>query len=553
LLAGMVAAIFLARLPEMSVRGEESRWATVAMEMIRSRDWVVPRQQGVPFLSRPPLGSWLIAAATLLRGQCDVFAVRLPAVLATLLTSLLVYGYSRAFLSRLGAFSAGIAYATMGQVLQLGRVGETEAVFTFFVSASLLTWHWGYVKQWPDVWIWIAGYSLAALGALAKGPQAPIYFVAATAMFLILHRQWKRLVSWSHFVGLGALAGIIACWQIPFVLKLGWSAARAIWASDTAMRFSEIHLQAVLEHMLTYPVEVLVCTLPWSLFLFGYLNRGACRSIGSARPMVMFLVVCLAVTFPSCWLIPGAHGRYFMPLYPCMAPLVGLMVERCLRAAAESIPRKIWRNSLACMCLVMGGLALAVVTASWLGFPKVSLLIQERYFSLIYAAGALAFVGILWWLHRRSHWRWGFAAVCGLAGFLGLTYDTVVMNFIVRKNGVTAEQVAQLKERLHQGQKLVSFSPIHHLFAYHFQDPIGLRDWPKNAEDPSGQVDYFCFERTDPRPLPFAWERIAEISCDRDRTPAPEEVVIVGRRLAPMPGEISPNGSPALTSSRSSP
>ena len=127
------------------------------------------------------------------------------------------------------------------------------------------------------------------------------------------------------------------------------------------------------------------------------------------------------------------------------------------------------------------------------------------------------------------------------------------MNFIVRKNGVAAEQVAQLKERFRQGQELVSFGPIHHLFAYHFQDPIPLRDWPKNGEDPSGQADYFCFERTDPRPLPFAWERIAEISCDRDRTPAPEEVVIVGRRLAPMPGEISPNGSPALTSSRSSP
>src|SRR5207249_5700066 len=190
LLAGIVAAIFLARLPEMSVRGEESRWATVAMEMIRSGEWVVPRQQGVPFLSRPPLGSWLIAVATLVRGQCDVWAVRLPAILATLLTSLLIYGYSRAFLSRFGAFTGALAYATMGQVLQLGRVGETEAVFTFFVSASLLVWHLGYVKQWSDTWIWTAGYGLAAFGALAKGPQAPIYFVVVTGMFLILQRLW---------------------------------------------------------------------------------------------------------------------------------------------------------------------------------------------------------------------------------------------------------------------------------------------------------------------------------------------------------------------------
>ena len=129
------------------------------------------------------------------------------------------------------AFTGALAYATIGQVLQLGRVGETEAVFTFFVSASLLVWHFGYVKQWSDIWIWIAGYGLAAFGALAKGPQAPIYFVAVTGMFLVMHREWRRLFSWPHLAGVGVFAGIIACWQIPFFLKLGWPAVRAVWAS----------------------------------------------------------------------------------------------------------------------------------------------------------------------------------------------------------------------------------------------------------------------------------------------------------------------------------
>jgi 4-amino-4-deoxy-L-arabinose transferase-like glycosyltransferase len=552
LLAGIIAAIYFGRLSEMSVRGEESRWATIAMEMIRSGDWIVPQQQGIPFLSRPPLGSWLIAVATLARGQCDVLAVRLPAVLATLLTSLLVYGYSRAFLSRLGAFSAGIAYATMGQVLQLGRVGETEAVFTFFVSASLLVWHWGYSKQWPDIRIWIVGFSLAALGALTKGPQAPIYFVVVTGMFLIMRREWRRLITWSYVAGLAAFVGIIACWQIPFFLKMGWPSVKAIWSSDTAMRLAEIKLPTVLEHMVSYPVEILVCTLPWSLFLLSCLSREVRRSIGSAQPMLTFLAVCLVVAFPSCWLIPGAHGRYFMPLYPCMAPLIGLMMERCLSALPESTPGRIWRHSVAGMCLVMVGFALAVLSASWLGFPKISLLIQERNFSLIYDAITLASIGFLWWSRVRSGSRWGFVGICSLAIYLGLTYDAVVMNFIIRKNGVTGEQVAQLRERLPEGQELTSFGPIHHLFAYHFQDPIALRDWPKNADDVAGRGEYFCFERADARPLPFAWAKIMEISCDRDRTTTPEEVVVVGRRLA----EVSNNNqksSPRITSFRSSP
>jgi hypothetical protein len=446
----------------------------------------------------------------------------------------------------------------MGQVLQLGRVGETEAVFTFFVSASLLAWHWGYVKQWPEIWIWIAGYGSAALGALAKGPQAPIYFVAGTGMFLILRWEWRRLMSWSHLAGAGVFAGIIACWQIPFLLKLGWPAVKAIWASDTAMRFSEIRFQAVLEHTVTYPLEILACMLPWSLFLLGFFSRkfrseiklGETTATGhgpSPREMVIFLTVCLAVTFPSCWLIPGAHGRYFMPLYPCFAALVGLVVEYCVKSRPESFPHTIWQNSLVAMSLVMAGFALAIVNASWLGFPKVSMLIQQRSFSLIYAVSTLGFAAILLWLRGRADWRWGYASVIALAVFVGVTYDTVVMNFIVRKNGVTAEQVVQLKEQLANGHQLTSFGPIHHLFAYHFRDPIGLQDWPKDCSA-AGNVDYFCFERNDARPLPFAWEKIAEISCDRDRTPEPEEVVIVGRRLAP-----GFSSSRTLTSSHSNP
>jgi len=140
-----------------------------------------------------------------------------------------------------------------------------------------------------------------------------------------------------------------------------------------------------------------------------------------------------------------------------------------------------------------------------------------------------------------------------LAVFLGLTYDTVVMDFIVRKNGVTAGQVAHLKERLPNGQELISFGPIHHLFAYHFRDPVGLQDWPKDCDDPAGKVASFCFERTDARQLPFIWEKVAEISCDRDRTPEPEEVVIIGRRLPPKVAEFDFSNSPSLTSSRSDP
>jgi 4-amino-4-deoxy-L-arabinose transferase-like glycosyltransferase len=531
LLILVVAGTYLVRLTDMSIRGEESRWATVAGEMLRTGDWVVPRQQGAPFLSRPPLVSWLISETTLIRGQCDPLAVRLPSVLAILLTTVLVYGYSRNFLSPLGALSAGLAFATMGQVLQLGRLGETEAIFTFLVSASLLVWHWGYFKQWPRSWTWGAGYVLAALGALAKGPQAPMYFTASVGCFLLLQRDWRMLISWGHLLGMFAFAAVIGCWQIPFYLNLGWPEVKAVWTSDAAMRLGDINLADLSFHLANYPVEILGCALPWSLLLFAFLSRELRRRLGEARPGVGFLVTCLAVTFPTCWLIPGARGRYFMPLYPCIAPLVGLVVQRCVEAEPFSLLRKTWRLFLTVMGVVMIGFSLAVISASWVGYPKISLLFQDRVFALVYGAVACAIGGLLWWIGRQRDRRPAMLGVLALAFYLSLTHSSVVLNFFVRKNGTTAEEVAQLKKHIPNGQELASFGTIHHLFAYHFQEPIALRPWPRNADDPAAQVSYFCFEQAGNPPLPFPWEKVALISCDRDRTAQPEEIVIVGRRL----------------------
>ncbi len=60
MLAGL---IYCPRLGEPLPSGEEPRRGQVAREMIASGDWIVPRQQGLPFLSRPPLQNWAIGAA----------------------------------------------------------------------------------------------------------------------------------------------------------------------------------------------------------------------------------------------------------------------------------------------------------------------------------------------------------------------------------------------------------------------------------------------------------------------------------------------------------
>ena len=567
-LALAAAVLYLPRLTEIPIRGEESRRAGVACEMLQTGDWVVPRQQGMPFLSRPPLANYPIALATLLLGDCSLLAVRLPTVLATGLTALLIYGYGRTFLSRLGAFAAGLAYLTMGQVLQLGRFAETEATFTLLLAGSLLVWHWGYSRLlkkgtgtsrrrgtagesdpllganplfqqtesqgWRPVWPWLAGYGLAALAALAKGPQAPLYFAGPVWLFLVWRRDWRTLWSWSHLAGVALFAAVIGAWQGPFIAEMGWPATRAIWAGDVAMRFIDMRWQRFVEHLLAYPFEVAICTLPWSVLLIPFTSRNFRRTLGDARPWVVFLGIALAVSYPTCWIPPGARGRYFMPLFPCLALLAGLIVQRAVAADASRMLRRTWFAFLVGMAAtaILGGLFVA--SASWTERLESLELRQPGWLVALYGAAALA-AAVLLWANRDAAVRpiWPRTALLATAAFLGLTYSGIIVNHMLQTSENAAPLVAELKEKRPPDTRLVSFGQIASVFAYHYREPIEARPWPRSARAMEPDFDYFCFNWNDaPLPsLPFSWTVVGTVPWDRLHHCQPQGIVIVALRL----------------------
>ena len=58
------------------------------------------------------------------------------------------------------------------------------------------------------------------------------------------------------------------------------------------------------------------------------------------------MLIAIAVAYPTVWIVAGAQARYFMPLYPLIAVLVGLVIERCSVAAMGRYPRRAWHQFL---------------------------------------------------------------------------------------------------------------------------------------------------------------------------------------------------------------
>ncbi len=552
LLALVVILIFFTRLGDLTLRGEETRRARVALEMLETGDWIVPREQGRLFPDRPPLGNWLIALSMLITGSSGTVAVRLPTVLVTLATALVVYGYTRGFLGRNAALAAGLAYATSGQILQLGMLAETEATLTLMVGASLLLWHLGYLRGWPASLTWTLGYGFAALAALAKGPQGPIYLVSAAVLYLVCRRDWRFLLSGGHVLGLAVFAAIVAAWQVPYAREVEWKLVLQTWGHTSAARFDYSQPWPVVKHLLTYPCEIAGCLLPWSVWLAAFANRDFRRSLGAARQPAIFLWLAIAVAFPTCWLAPQARGRYFMPLYPCFAPLVAIVIDRAWRASSGWLA-DFWRRYrgavAAAMLLSAGGVLLATLWPALAETP----LRQSLPFAWMYILLASLAAWIVWkapvagaalgradgCVHERG-FRLSDAPVTNnlraaplvaIALFLGLTWNGLWMNDLIRRSEDIAGQVRALKRLLPSDAHLVSLGRAHHPFVYHFGRTIPWLDWPK-ADSPPPEFEYFCFHsvRGRRKPLPFDWQEVAVVKCDRYRRDQPVDAMVIGKR-----------------------
>lgn len=519
-------------LDRLPLRGEESRRARIAIEMLERGDFVVPRQQGEPFLSRPPLQNWLIAALGLTRDAVDVWAIRLPSALAMLLVTAVVYGYGRTFLSPPGALVAGLAWATAGQALELGRLGETEAVFTATVATSLLGWHWGWTRGWPRWLTWnVAGLAVAA-GVLAKGPQAPVYFVSVVMVYLLCTREWRELFRPAPWGAAVVALGVVGLWLVPFWSSQGTQAVWRIFADDVGLRFSDTRWSTIVAHLASYPWEIVACLLPWSIPLAVFLRPAWRRLLIPWPRPVVFLVIALAVTFPSCWLVPGARGRYYMPLYPCLALLTGLVADQAAAGLVPAITARPWRRFLRGTAVV-ATLAASAIWVLSLVAPQHPAAQAAPGASLFLLAGWAA-AGVLWWAApqltpRRIEW-----SAAALAGLLLATHLGIIQTAQLRRAEDTRAAVAALETDLGQHPRLVSFGPAHHLFAYHLGRPITLLPWPESSAAVPADVEYFCYE-TMPgvpvRELPFVWQPVRVISCERNRQENPGMTVVVGRRL----------------------
>ncbi len=303
------AAIYLPALGSLEIKGEEGRRILPAVTMLESGNFLVPQIGSEPYLRKPPLVNWVVAASFKLFAVRNEWTARLPSALCILAVALVFATVAQGSLGSTGSLFAALIWLTNFGMIEKGRLIEIEALYVSLFGLAFICWLSWWEERRSRWLIWTVPFLFLGLGLLAKGPLHLFFFYALVFFILWRAGELREMFGFAHLVGIAIMLGIFAAWAVPYLQSLPHTGVAHTWSRQFSGRLAgeDFHLRGWL---LNIP-RGLGYFLPW-LFLLPLSRRAEIppRQKAIRRGLGWGIVV----PFVLVNLIPGALPRYTMPL-----------------------------------------------------------------------------------------------------------------------------------------------------------------------------------------------------------------------------------------------
>lgn len=303
---------------------DEGRYVGVALEMMRTGDWLVPRLDGMPFFHKPPLFYWLSASAMTVFGSSE-WAARLPSMLGATAAATSLWLFLQRWEGAAVALMAVLAFVTMPFLYIGAQFANLDMLVAGWMTVTLLlAAHAALARESGASWrVPLAlAFAASALGVLAKGLIGVLLPAIVFVGWAVVARKPRRLRLFLWWPGWLILLGLALPWFVAMQLRFAEFFDYFV-ITQHFRRFAGSAFNNVQPFWFYLPVLVLL-TLPWVGWLaVGPRKQWQARLSDIDWLMLVWLVVIVAFfSLPRSKLI-----GYVLPALPPVAYFVARALQ----------------------------------------------------------------------------------------------------------------------------------------------------------------------------------------------------------------------------------
>lgn len=300
---------------------DDTRFPVLARDVLTRGHWLLPAlPDGAFHLVKPPLHVWLIAIASWSAGSVSVRTAVLPSLLAAIGVVVLTYWLGCRLFGPDPGVVGGLTVATMVGVYTMAHSSMPDMVQLLAGTGAIAVYvAAGFAAN--RAWL-VLFYGIIGLGSLAKGAAGfvPLAIVIADTIIARGGAGLRRLVS---IPGWALLAGLALPWWIVAAACAGQKRfVHGFVLNDQLLSYfgRDGWGWQTLAEPVTFAVTVL---LPWGVLLPLAIRRALREADPDTVRRLRLLLVWLATVFLTMAVSGKQRERYYLPLCPAAALLIG--------------------------------------------------------------------------------------------------------------------------------------------------------------------------------------------------------------------------------------